>query len=56
MHEHRAMRITIIDFECLHIDGVDFKDLPGVQLNAFTEEERNHENFTVFLKRFDNSY
>ena len=52
MHANRAMRVTITDFGCLQINEVDFKQLLGVQLYAFSLEERNHENFTKFFKRF----
>ena len=57
MHEHRAMRFTL-DESGIKINGVNFKRLLHVEdkektfLVTFTEEERNHVDFTKFYIRF----
>ena len=60
MHDHRAMRFTFDqDKHELKINGVSFMRLLHVEdkeetsLVAFTEEERNQEDFTKFYKRFN---
>ena len=66
MHEHRAMRFTLDedkDEDELKINGVNYQRLihvedkeetKGEALVAFTEEERNQEDFTKFYQRFNN--
>ena len=46
------MRVTVADFDDILINGVKFEKL--IHLNfkdPFTEEERNHEDFSKFYRR-----
>ena len=53
MHEHRAMRFTL-DHSGILINGVNFDGLLHVnKKDAFTEEDRRHEDFKKFFKRYD---
>ena len=54
MHDHRAMRLTVTEFDDILINGVNINHLPNVDLeDAFTKEDRRHVDFSKFFKRYD---